>query len=592
MKQRHEIEDKYKWDLSVLYKNSDEYKKAFEEIKALGTKILDFKGRLNTKENILSEFILSTKMSRILERMEVYLSLRKETNGADKEVLEELAELENYLTDFAAESAFVTPELAKLDDAFIDEMIASKEFEDYDIELKDLKEEKKHILDETREKMLAKIGSFAGFSEIFSKIDDIEIKFDKIVLEDGSEVEITNENYGLFTHDRSQRVRRDAFLALHRGFKGLNLTISENFLNFLKYCDTMAEFRNYNGTFEKRMQSSKIDKSVVFELIRHVNEHLPSFFAYAKALKKCLGLETMYNIDVYAPVTTDKNQRLYEFDEGAEIVKQALAPMGQEYIAILNKLLQSRTIDVYPTENKGGGGFSCGCYDTLPFILLNYNGTHSDVSTLAHELGHSMHTYFSQNAQCYEKSGYDIFVAEIASTVNEILLFKYMEQHAKSNAERKSYIANFLSTFYATVMRQTMFSEFELFVHESTRKRVPLTYDKLNTEYGKLQKKYFGDDIVMLENADVEWSRIPHFYRPFYVYKYATGFVSACSIVSNIMEKGEDYVKNYYMKFLSAGGSLDPVDILALADVDITSAETYNKAFGLYDHYIEEFDRL
>ena len=592
MKKRSEVDEKYKWDLSMLYASHEDYDRDFERVKELCREMLKFRGRLNSRDVILDEFRKSSELSMILEKMEVWLMLRKETDGTDKSALEDIAVLDNFLSDYGAETAFIDVELSKLDDGFLNDLMQDPEFSEFDRAILYLKDEKKHTLDETQEKMLTKIGSFANFSEIFSKLDDIEIKFGKIKLESGEEVTITNDNYNLFAHDKSQRVRKDAFEVLHKGFKDMNLTISENFISFLKYCDVMSEFRKFDDTVQSRLFSSRIKRDVLDGIVHHVNNNLESFYAYAKVLKKKLGLDVFHNIDVYAPVTSAEKHRLYGFDESVSIVKKALSPLGSNYLATVNKLVDSRTIDVYPTENKGGGGFSVGCYGKLPYILLNFNGTFNDVSTLAHEMGHSVHTYLSQTNQCFEKAGYDIFVAEIASTVNEILLFRYMEKTAESDDERKSYIANFLSTFYATVFRQTMFTEFELFVHGATKNRVPITYETLNFEYGKLQKKYFGEDVILLENANVEWSRIPHFYRPFYVYKYATGFVAACSIVSNILERGEDYVKNYYLKFLSAGSTKDPVDILKLADVDITDNKTYKSAFKLFDDYVNIFDSM
>jgi len=590
-KKREELNKKYTWDLTLLYKSHNDYLKDFEHIKSLAEESYSFKGKLNNREDILKIYKLWDKLGIKLERMEVYLSLRREMNGKDVKALEDIAELENFLTDYNQKSAYEQVELCALNDEFIDELINDPDFKDYDRNLEDIKESKKHILDETREQMLSKISSFTGFSDIFSKIDDIELKFGKIKLENGEEVEMTNANMGVYTRDASQRVRKAASETIHKGYKDFNLTISENFINFLKYRDSMADFRYYDGTLNAQLEGSKIDKSVIETLVREVNDNLGYFYDFIKVLKKKLNLKTFYNTDVYAPVSQGI-QSNYTYEEAVDIVKDALKVMGKDYIDVLSKLFSSRTIDVYPTENKGGGAFSTGCYDCLPMVLLNYTGTFNDISTIAHELGHSMHTYYSHKNQCFAKSGYDIFVAEIASTVNELLLFRYMEKHAKNCEERKSYIASFLGTFYATIYRQTMFTEFELFAHGAVHKNQVLSYEKLNTFYGNLQKKYFGKNVTMNENANVEWSRIPHFYRPFYVYKYATGLVSACSIVANILERGEEYVENYYKKFLSSGSSLDPVDILKLADVDITSEDTYSKAFNFFKSYVDELDKI
>ena len=591
MMKRNSVKVEYTWDLSHLYKSEDEYNDDFAKVKEIGKKLEGFHGKLNNKKNILEEFKLSSKLSRIVDRMQIYISLKKERNGTDVVALEQIEEFSNWATDFDQKTAYISVELSKLDDKFIDELIKDKDFSNFTISLKDLKEYKKHILDQKSEEMLSQIYSFTNFSEIFSKLDDIELKFGEIKLDDGKVVQVTNDNYGLFMHNGSQRVRKDVFTVLHDGFKGFNLTISENFINFLKSQNVFAKLRNFESAIDSAMFSSKVDKKVLDQVISEVNKHLVDFYKYQKTLKKVLDLKTFYNSDVYAPVNTTKH-KLYEYEQAKVLVKNALCVLGEEYNQKLQILLDNRTIDVYPTENKGGGGFSTSCYDVHPYILLNYNGTYNDVSTLAHELGHSMHSVMSNLHQVYEKAGYKIFVAEIASTVNEILLFSYMEKHTKNNNERLEFIASFLSNFYATVFRQTMFSEFELYAHTLVNKNQVVSYDKLNTYYGELQKKYFGDGVKMLDNAKYEWSRIPHFYRPFYVFKYATGFISACSIVQNILTKGQDYVDNYYMKFLSAGASADPVDILKLAGVDICDSKTYDSAFALFNHYIDEFSLI
>ena len=588
---KNQIPEKDTWDLTLLYKTHDDYLKDFEKIKVLLEKELTFKGKLNNKKDILESLKVSSELMLILERMEVYLSLRKSKNGADVSAIEDLEELENFLVDYGTKTAFTSVELSQLSDEFIDDLIKDPDFADYNMSFKHLKEDKKHILDEQREMMLAKISSFAGFSSLFSKLDDIEIKFDNITLDNGEKVELTNANYAIYSHHENQNVRKQANETLHKGFKNFNLTISENFINFLKYKNVTSDFRNYNGELERQLLSSHIDPKILTTLVNEVNNNLPLFYDYAKELKKTINVDTFYNCDVYAPIKSCFNKE-YTIDEAKEIVKEAIKPLGEDYLNVVSMLFENRTIDVYPTENKRGGAFSTGCYGVLPLILLNFTGVYNDVSTLAHELGHSMHTYLSCKSQCFEKADYDIFVAEIASTVNELLLFVYMEKNAKSDEERKVYITNFLSNFYATIFRQTMFTEFEIFAHNSIRDDNVLSYEKLNTEYGKLQQKYFGKDVKLCENVNVEWSRIPHFYRPFYVYKYATGLISACSIVTNILERGEDYVKDFYLKFLSSGSSLEPTDILKLADVDIFDKNTYDKAFKFYSDYVEKFKKL
>jgi len=592
MAKRSDIDVKYTWDLTHIFKTENEFEKAYKRVRELYNKIPEFRGKLNNKKDVLEEMKIETELGMLLERMEVYLLLKKEMNGKDVHTLEQLSDLENYLTDMASKTSFVISEMAKLSDDFIDDLISDPSFIDYNKSLRDLKDDRKHILDEQREQMLTKISSFAGFSEIFSKLDDIELKFENIILDDGSEVCLSNQNYSIFAHDKSQNVRKQAFEKIHKGYKNVNLTLSENFINFLKYCDVMSEFRNYDDTVSRCLFNSRIKRKVVDSLIKNVHDNLPLFFKYVKYLKEALLLKDFNNADLYAPLSTNGNNIQYTFEEAKEIVKKALKPLGVNYLNIVDVLFENRTIDVYPTENKGGGGFSVSAYGCLPYILLNYNNGYRDMSTLAHEMGHSMHSYLSNHRQCYEKANYDIFVAEIASTVNEILLFRYMELNAKSDDERRFLIANFLSEFYATIFRQTMFTEFELFAHDSTKKRIPLSFEKLNSKYQELRKQYFGNDVKLLENGDVEWSRIPHFYRPFYVYKYATGMISACAIVSNILKRGEDYVNNYYMEFLSAGGSLDPIDILKLADVDIADKSTFDGAFAFYNEYIEKFKKL
>lgn len=335
------IAEKDTWNLGLLYKSHSDYIKDFETVKNLAHKAESFKGKLNNRNDILENFKLSTKITKLLEHMEVYLCLRKEKDGADVKAIEDLQELENFLVEFSAKTAFESVELSKLSDDFIDTLINDAEFSDYDIILKHLKEEKKHILDETREIMMSKFSSCAGFSDIFSKLDDIEIKFDNITLDNGEKVELTNANYSIYSHDESQNVRKQANEVMHRGFKNFNLTLSENFINFLKYKNVMAEIRNFNGEFERQLKSSYISPKVVETLVKEVNSNLPLFYDYAKILKKTLGVETFYNSDVYAPIKSNFNRK-YDIDEAKNIVKQAIMPLGDKYARIVDVLRPSR----------------------------------------------------------------------------------------------------------------------------------------------------------------------------------------------------------------------------------------------------------
>jgi len=455
----------------------------------------------------------------------------------------------------------------------------------------DLFREKDHILSLEQEEMMARLGEVFSISEnTFHVLDDVNLKFDNIVLENGDEVELNNSNYSVYIKSSDRDIRKQAFTNLYKSYASLKNTFASLLKGNVKSNFFVSKTRKYNSPLEMSLYSDNIDKKLYLNLIDKVHSNLDIVHDYMNVRKSILNLDEVHMYDVYAPLVSDVD-KYYTYEEAKELVIKALAPLGEDYINNLTKLFDSGCIDVYNNENKRGGAYSWGCYDTLPYVLLNFEGKFTDVSTIAHELGHSMHSFYSCKNQDYHDHGYPIFLAEIASTVNEILLNKYCSSIAKTKEEKAYYLNNLLENFRTTLVRQTMFAEFELLIHDLEENGEVLTEEVLSNTYYDLNKKYFGDSVVSDEQIKYEWARIPHFYTSFYVYKYATGISVACKIVSDILEGKENALDNY-IKFLSSGGSDFPLEILKKASVDIVNDDTIDKALVMFRETLEEFKEL
>jgi len=422
-------------------------------------------------------------------------------------------------------------------------------------------------------------------------IDAVDIKFEDIVDSNGQKFPLNNANYSVYLRSEDQVLRGSAFKNLNGGYGKLNYSLSTNYMNNVKTDCTMAKVRKFDSAFKQALFGEEVDEKVYKTLIKQVNKHKNVFQRYFNLKKKALNLETFYNYDVNAKLKTKHNKK-YTYDEAFDMVKNSLNVLGGEYTNILQKAKDERWIDVMPNENKDTGAFSWGAYGANPVVLLNYEETINSVFTLAHELGHMMHTYYSNNNNVSTKAGYEIFVAEVASTTNELILARTLLNNKDEDIQTKLFYIDYLmNTFYGTIFRQTMFAEFEYLVHDAYENGENTTTDALNNIYMDLCKNYFGENVELVDELKYEWSRIPHFYTSFYVYKYATGIISALALANKILD-GDTKTLQSYKNFLKSGCTKPPVELLKDAGVDLTKQETFESAFEYISKVLDTFEDI
>jgi len=425
--------------------------------------------------------------------------------------------------------------------------------------------------------------------QVFTNINNTDINLGYIKDEEGNSVKLTSSNYIVYMKSKNREVRKSAFEAMYNYYKSLKNTITAAYVGEIKENSFCTNVKKYNSTIERSLFNDNIDISVYKNLIDTIHSKMNLIYDYMKVRKKLLGLDELHMYDIYVDLVESINDKI-PFEEGKKILFEALKPLGEKYLNDLNKAFDEKWIDIYPSDGKRSGAYSWGCYDSYPYLLLNYNDTVDAVSTMGHELGHSMHSYYSKK-QNYVDSNYPIFLAEIASTVNEVLINDYLYKNAKTKEEKIFYLTDFLETVRTTIYRQTMFAEFEMLMHEKEQKGIPLTEEELSKTYYDLNKLYYGDNVVSDDLIRYEWSRIPHFYTPFYVYKYATGLSAALSIASRILEGDEETKKNY-LEFLSSGGNNYPLEILKKVDVDMTTSKPIEEALSMFEDKLDKVKKL
>lgn len=497
--------------------------------------------------------------------------------------------IENLEVKIAEEFSFVTPELLKTDyetiEKYYHECPALKE---YEFDLKNIFRFKAHTLSEAEEKILSSLSNDLDYSnKTASIIRNSDIKFGTIKDEDRNDVELTNNNYSIYIRSANREVRKAAFNEMYRTYATLKNTLATTYAGEVDANIHLSKIRGYNSARERALFSNNVDISVYDNLIDTVNKHMDVIYKYYDLKKEMLNVDELHLYDIYADLITE-NEENYSFEEGKKLVTDALKVLGDNYSNNLNKAFTEKWIDKYPNVGKRGGAYSWGTYTSKPFILLNYQNKLDDVSTLAHELGHSMHSYYSKENNPYHCYNYRIFVAEVASTVNEMLLYKHMLKNTNDKNEKLVILNNLMELFKGTIYRQTMFAEFERDIYNKVENGEIITYDLLCDYYYELNKKYFGENVIVDEEIKYEWERIPHFYMNFYVFQYATGLSAASAIVTDILDNKPNAKENY-LKFLTLGGSMYPIDELKVAGVDMTKPEVIEKAIKMFDGIIDEF---
>ena len=590
---RENIDVKYKWDLDVIYRSVDEFEKDFNDVRDMALNIKKYENVMNNDSKSFYETLeYYYSVSRRLEKLYMYAHLLFDADTSDNNVQSLRGRVTNLYSDFSKCSYFVSVNILKLDYSQIEKFYEEEpKLRLYEKILKDEFRYKDHTLSDNEERLLSCLSKTLGNNyDTFELFIDCDLKFDNIVDENGESVELTNSNYSLYIESKDRNIRKDAFVTLYKKYREFKNTFASLLSNNINEEIAISKIKKYNSALECSLYKDEVNIDVYNNLISSVNDNIGVLYKYYDLKKKVLGLDDIHLYDIYAPMVKEFNKK-YEFDEAVEIVKNALSVLGEEYGSILEEGVNKRWIDVYPTKNKRGGGYSSGGYDTYPYILLNYQNKFGDMSTLAHELGHSMHSYYTRNYNAYQYGDYSIFVAEVASTVNELLLSKYMLK-ISSSKEEKLYILNkLMELFRATIFRQTMFAEFERDIYAFAEADEVLTANNLSKKYYELNKKYFGDNVVVDEEIRYEWERIPHFYYNFYVYKYATGLSCACMIVDNILSGKENAVSDY-IEFLKCGRTKNPIDSLKVAGVDVTKKEVVNAAINMFNDFIDEFNNL
>ena len=591
VKTRAEIPSKYKWNLADIFSTQEKWEEAFNEIKESIPSLKAFKGKLSDKKQLKEFFNLEHKISLLSEKLYVYAKMsRDEDNGNDANV-SMCDRAYSLLMLLETETAFVTPELNELDDNVLISLANEEDFKDNSRYLLGIVRNKKHLLSEKEERILAQTGEMANsFDTIFTMLDDVDMRFDDILMPDGTKTELSHGRYGLLLQDKNRDIRKQAYESMYNAHLNNINTLASLYSSSVKKDVFYAEVRNYESVLQGELFSGNIPESVYTTLIEQVHAFFPVMHKYVALRQELLGIKDGKMYDMYVPLL-DMPDVKYTFEQAQELSKKALAPLGEDYVALLDRSYKENWIDVYETKGKTSGAYSWGAYGVHPYMLLNYQDRLDDVFTLVHEAGHSMHTYYSDKNLPYEKAQYKIFVAEVASTVNEVLLLKYLLNNT-NDKKMKAYLLNhFLDQFRTTLFRQTMFAEFEWETHKKAENGEPLTVNVLNKIYGDLNRAYYGDAVETDKFIESEWSRIPHFYRAYYVYQYATGFSSAVAIADMILNEGAPAVERY-KKFLSSGGSDFPVELLKITGVDLTKPDTIISALKVFENTLEEFERM
>lgn len=593
MRDRKDIDEKYTWDLDVIYSSIEDFNKDYELVLSKINILKKYENTMmDNSDNFYNTIKLSFEIERSLDKLYCYanLSFDLDTSNNDKQELCE--RVSNLRSNYSEVSYFIVPSILKYDYSVIEKyMEENNSIRDYEVSIKEIYRYKEHTLSDAEEKILSSIGKIVGNCyDTYELLKDCDMSFGKIKDEEGKNVELNNSNYSLYIESKDRKVRKSAFKTLYKEYKKYTNTFASLISSNMKELSTLAKLNKYNSAIEMSLYADDVDVKVYNNLIDSVHNHINYIYDYYKLKKEILGVDKLHLYDIYVPIGNSFDRK-YSYDEAEETILKVLSIFGDEYINKVKEALNSRWIDVYPTKNKRTGGYSGGSYDTYPYILLNYQDKYNDMSTLIHEMGHSMHSYYSRTYNDYQNSEYKIFVAEVASTVNELLLSHYLLEHS-NNKEEKMYILNNLMELYrATIYRQTMFAEFERDISSIIDKEEALTADKLSSIYYDLNKFYFGNDVVADDEIRYEWERIPHFYYNFYVYKYATGLSAATAIVKGILN-GKDNAVDNYINFLKCGSRLSPIESLKVAGVDLTDSSVVDIALEEFKNILDMYKNM
>jgi oligoendopeptidase F len=589
---RSEIDAKYKWKLEDIYASDAQWEQDFEKIRRMAGEITKYKGTFAGDINKLVQCLkLNDEMLSLNDKLFAYARMRRDEDNAEPRYQALTDRAMALSTEVYAAVSFIVPEIISIDEELlkksIDEVEGLSVYRQY---IYEILRQKKHILSEREEELLALSAEMANApSDIFTMFNDADIKFGFIKDEDGNEVEVTKGRYSKFMESQDRRVRKDAFHALYKSYGVMKNTLASALSNELKVDKFYATVRKYDSSLSLSLDGDNVPTAVYDNLIATVDKGLPVLHRYLELRKRALKLDELHMYDLYVPIVNEPKKNI-PYEDAVKTVIDALSPLGEKYVHDLKKGLESGWVDVYENQGKTSGAYSWGSHLTHPYVLLNYQGTINDVFTLAHELGHSMHSYYTNLKQPYIYSEYKIFVAEVASTVNEALLNNYMLEKASDKREKAYLLNHYLEEFRGTLFRQTMFAEFEKITHGMLQNGQALTADEFCSIYRKLNEKYFMPEVVIDREIDLEWARIPHFYRSFYVYKYATGISAAVSLSQQILKEGTPAVERY-LNFLGSGSSDYPLELLKAAGVDLTEPKPIEDAIKVFESILDELEK-
>lgn len=590
---REECDKKYQWHIEDLYASDDLWQKDYELLEKSIPELASYEGRLGEGVHTFLEYM--NKKQEVMKRFEavyVYANQKYHEDTGNAVYQKLTAQAQMLSLKLSSATVFEEPELLSVGKETIDGWFEeSEDMELYRRFFYELFRQQEHVLSKEMEAVLADVSDMSeDISNIFSMFNNADVKFPAIRGKDGEEIPVSHGRYSLLMESRDREIRKEAFASMYSQYGQYRNTLAATYSANLKSSAFFAKVRKYDSALAMALDVGEIPVSVYTQLIDTVHENMSLMHRYVGLRKKALGVEELHMYDLYAPMVDEVTMKI-PFEEAKKIVKKGLEPLGEEYIKVLSEGMDGGWIDVYENQGKRSGAYSWGAYGCHPFVLMNYQDNLNNVFTLAHEMGHSMHSYYSDKNQPYLYAGYRIFVAEVASTCNEALLMEYLLKHTDDKKEKAYLINYFLEQFKGTLYRQTMFAEFEKITHEMAGKGEPLTAEILNDIYYKLNEQYFGDGIVIDKEIALEWSRIPHFYTPFYVYQYATGYSAAIAISRKILS-GDEATREGYMKFLSGGSSMNPIDLLKLCGVDMTTPEPAQSALRLFGELLDEMEEL
>ena len=589
--ERSTIENKFKWTIDEMYPNEESIEKDIQKVKELIEEVKRYKGILaDSEENIFKALNISEEASRILQNLYVYTHMKSHEDTRINKNQSNATKIDMLSTELSMATSYMVPEIIAMDNEKLENYLKTEKLSHYKKYVDDILRLKPHTLNEREEELLASVADLSGVPEnVYDMLSFADLQFPEIEDENGEKVRVTHSNFSLFLKSKDARVRKDAFEAMYGIYGQYKNTFASTLYGGIKSEIFYAKTRKYESALQGSLFQDNVSVDVYNNLIDAVHENLDTLNDYIDLKKKFLGLDKINMYDLYVPLTENFDMEI-SYEKAQKIILEALKPLGEEYLENVKKAFAEGWIDVYGNEGKQGGAYSWGSYDSKSYILMSYKDDLNSLFTLIHEMGHSMHSFYSKNNQPYLYSGYKIFVAEVASTLNELLLINYLLKNAESKEERVYLLNYYLEQFRTTVYRQTMFAEFEKICHGKVEEGEPLTAEDFNNIYYDLNKKYYGESCEVNEEIALEWARIPHFYSNFYVYKYATGFSAASALSKQILEEGESAVSRY-KEFLKSGGSEFPLDQLRKAGVDMEKKESVDEALHVFKDLVKQLEK-